>query len=161
MWSIGDLRRGVGVDRVGYDHTCSTHRNTSKLKTISRVPIPFVRHSQKQSRVGLKLIGPDEVAHNNVAEHRALNGEPGGDSVLGGAPEAERNLPVTEFPDQWFPRLRMEFVMNLALHGQQVFAKAYGAAVRKRGEIPQGFRVNLAPGLLLCHDHPGSKLRDG
>jgi hypothetical protein len=48
----------------------------------------------------LKLIGPDEVAHNNVAEHRSLNGEPGGDSVLGGAPEAERNLPVTEFPDQ-------------------------------------------------------------
>jgi hypothetical protein len=87
MWSIGDLWRGVGVDRVRYDHSCSTQRNTSKLKTISRVPIPFVRHSQKQSRVGLKLIGPDEVAHNNVAEHRALNGEPGGDSVLGGAPD--------------------------------------------------------------------------
>jgi hypothetical protein len=36
MGSIGDLRRGVGVDRVGYDHTCSTQRNTSKLKVISR-----------------------------------------------------------------------------------------------------------------------------
>jgi hypothetical protein len=37
MESIGDLRRGVGVDRLRYDHTCSTHRNTSKLKMISRV----------------------------------------------------------------------------------------------------------------------------
>ena len=54
------------MDRVRYDHTCSTHRNTSKLKMISRVPIPFVRHSQKQSRVRLKLIGPDEVAHNKL-----------------------------------------------------------------------------------------------
>jgi hypothetical protein len=64
------------------------------------VAIPFARHTQKQSRVRLKLIGPDEIAHNNVAEHRFLNGEPGGDWVFGGALEADLNLPVTEFPDQ-------------------------------------------------------------
>jgi hypothetical protein len=51
------------------------------------------------------------------------------------APPMERILPVTEFPDQWFPRLRIEFVMNLALHGQQVFAKAYDAAVGKEGKF--------------------------
>jgi hypothetical protein len=83
----------------------------------------------------LKLIGPDEIAHNNVAEHRSLNGEPGGNSVLGGTLEVDRNLSVTEFPDHWFPRLRIEFVMILDLHGQQVFAEAYDAAAGKEGKF--------------------------
>jgi len=68
-------------------------------------------------------------------------------------------LPITEFPNEWFPRLRIDFVMILDLHGRQVFAKAYDPAAGKEREIPQGLRANLAPGsLLLRHAHPGSKL---
>ncbi len=68
-------------------------------------------------------------------------------------------LPITEFPDQWFPRLRINFVIIFDLYGRQVFAKAYDPAAGKEREIPQSLRANLAPGsLLLRHAHPGSKL---
>src|ERR1700682_796853 len=35
------------------------------------------------------------------------------------------NLPTSEFPDEWFPRLRIDFVMIFDPQGRQVFAKAY------------------------------------
>jgi len=68
------------------------------------------------------------------------------------------NLPTSEFPDPWFPRLRIDFVLIFDAHGRQVFAKAYDAAAGKEREIPQGLRAHLAPGsLLMRHAHPGSK----
>src|ERR1700680_2607668 len=69
------------------------------------------------------------------------------------------NLPTSEFPDEWFPRLRIDFVLIFDRHGRQVFAKAYDPAARKEQEIPQGLREHLAPGsLLMRHAHPGSKV---
>jgi signal transduction histidine kinase/DNA-binding response OmpR family regulator len=69
------------------------------------------------------------------------------------------NLPTSEFPDPWFPRLRIDFVLIFDSHGRQVFAKAYDAPAGKETEIPQGLRAHLAPGsLLMRHAHPGSKV---
>jgi signal transduction histidine kinase/CheY-like chemotaxis protein len=69
------------------------------------------------------------------------------------------NLPTSEFPDPWFPRLRIDFVLIFDPHGRQVFAKAYDAPGGKETEIPQGLRAHLAPGaLLMRHSYPGSKV---
>jgi signal transduction histidine kinase/CheY-like chemotaxis protein len=69
------------------------------------------------------------------------------------------NLPTSEFPDPWFPRLRIDFVMIFDPQGRQVFAKAYDPAAGKEREIPPGLRAHLAPGsLLMRHAYPGSKV---
>jgi signal transduction histidine kinase/CheY-like chemotaxis protein len=69
------------------------------------------------------------------------------------------NLPTSEFPDAWFPRLRIDFVLIFDPHGRQVFAKAYDPEAGKEREIPQGLRTHLAPGsLLMRHAYPGSKV---
>jgi signal transduction histidine kinase/DNA-binding response OmpR family regulator len=69
------------------------------------------------------------------------------------------DLPTSEFPDPWFPRLRIDFVVIFDLHGRQVFAKAYDPVAGRATEIPQGLWANLAPGaLLMHHTHPGSKV---
>lgn len=68
-------------------------------------------------------------------------------------------LPATEFPNEWFPRLRVDFVMIFDTHGRELFTKAYDRAKKGEGEFPQGLRAHVAPGsLLLSHAHPGSKL---
>jgi signal transduction histidine kinase/CheY-like chemotaxis protein len=69
------------------------------------------------------------------------------------------NLPTSEFPDEWFPRLRIDFVMIFDPQGRQVFAKAYDPAAKKEREIPQGLQAHLAPAsLLMRHAYPGSKV---
>jgi sensor domain CHASE-containing protein len=69
------------------------------------------------------------------------------------------NLPTSEFPDEWFPRLRIDFVLIFDGHGRQVFAKTYDPVVRKEREMPQGLGAHLAPGsLLMRHTYPVSKV---
>ncbi len=69
------------------------------------------------------------------------------------------DLPTSEFPDPWFPRLRIDFVLIFDRHGRQVFAKAYDPLAGKATEIPQGLWAHLVPGsLLMHHAHPGSKV---
>src|SRR6202158_1270240 len=69
------------------------------------------------------------------------------------------NLPTSDFPVPWFPRLRIAFGLIFDPYGRQVFAKAYNPAGGKETEIPQGLRAHLAPGsLLMRHAHPGSKV---
>jgi signal transduction histidine kinase/DNA-binding response OmpR family regulator len=69
------------------------------------------------------------------------------------------DLPTSEFPDPWFPRLRIDFVLIFDRYGRQVFTKAYDAVAGKPTEIPQGLWAHLAPGsLLMHHTHPGSKV---
>ncbi len=69
------------------------------------------------------------------------------------------NFPASEFPDPWFPRLRIDFVLIFDRYGRQVFAKAYDPAAGKEREIPQGLRAHLAPGsLLMSHAYPGTKV---
>ncbi|HXM99737.1 MAG TPA: ATP-binding protein [Candidatus Dormibacteraeota bacterium] len=68
-------------------------------------------------------------------------------------------LPATEFPNEWFPRLRIDFVMIFDTNGREVFTKGYDRTTKSEGKIPQGLRAHVAPGsLLLSHAHPGSKL---
>src|ERR1700719_1249210 len=69
------------------------------------------------------------------------------------------DLPTSEFPDPWFPRLRIDFVLIFDRYGRQVFAKAYDPVAGRATEIPQGLWAHLAPGsLLMHHTHPGSKV---
>jgi len=69
------------------------------------------------------------------------------------------NLPTSEFPDEWFPRLRIDFVLIFDRYGRQVLAKAYDRAAKKETDIPQGLGAHLAHGsLLMGHTHPGSKV---
>src|SRR5229473_3268121 len=69
------------------------------------------------------------------------------------------DLPTSEFPDPWFPRLRIDFVLIFDAHGLRVFTKAYDPVAGKATEIPQGLWAHLAPGsLLMHHTHPGSKV---
>jgi len=69
------------------------------------------------------------------------------------------DLPASEFPDPWFPRLRIDFVLIFDRYGRQVFTKAYDPVAGKATEIPQGLWAHLAPGsLLMHHTHPGSKV---
>ena len=69
------------------------------------------------------------------------------------------DLPTSEFPDPWFPRLRVDFVLIFDPHGRQVFAKAYDPVAGRATEIPPGLGAHLAPGsLLMHHTHPGSKV---
>ncbi len=69
------------------------------------------------------------------------------------------DLPTSEFPDPWFPRLRIDFVLIFDTHGRRVFTKAYDPVAGKATEIPQGLGAHLAPGsLLMHHTHPGSKV---
>src|ERR1700686_1056957 len=69
------------------------------------------------------------------------------------------DLPTSEFPDPWFPRLRIDFVLIFDRDGRKVFAKAYDPVVGKKTEIPQGLWAHLAPdSLLMHHTHPGSKV---
>src|SRR6202795_2026166 len=69
------------------------------------------------------------------------------------------DLPTSEFPDPWFPRLRVDFVLIFDPHGRQVFAKAYDPVAGRATEIPPGLGAHLAPGsLLMHHAHPGSKV---
>ncbi len=69
------------------------------------------------------------------------------------------DLPTSEFPDPWFPRLRIDFVLIFDRHGRQVFAKAYDPLAGKATEIPQGLWAHLVPGsLLMHHAYPGSKV---
>jgi len=69
------------------------------------------------------------------------------------------DLPTSEFPDPWFPRLRIDFVLIFDRYGRQVFAKAYDPVAGKATGIPQGLWAHLAPGsLLMHHTHPGSKV---
>src|SRR6202047_1486489 len=53
------------------------------------------------------------------------------------------NFPTSEFPDPWFPRLRIDFVLIFDRYGRQVFTKAYDPAARKATEIPQGLWTHL------------------
>jgi CheY-like chemotaxis protein len=69
------------------------------------------------------------------------------------------NLPTSEFPDEWFPRLRIDFVLIFDRRGRQIFAKAYDSGARKEREMPEGLGAHLAHGsLLMGHTHPGSKV---
>ncbi len=69
------------------------------------------------------------------------------------------DLPTSEFPDPWFPRLRIDFVLIFDTHGRRVFTKAYDPVAGKATETPQGLWAHLAPGsLLMHHTHPGSKV---
>jgi signal transduction histidine kinase/CheY-like chemotaxis protein len=69
------------------------------------------------------------------------------------------DLPTSEFPDPWFPRLRIDFVLIFNRYGRQVFTKAYDPVAGKATEIPQGLWAHLAPSsLLMHHAHPGSKV---
>ena len=69
------------------------------------------------------------------------------------------DLPTSEFPDPWFPRLRIDFVLIFDPHGRQVFAKAYDPVAGRATEIPEGLWAHLAHGsLLMHHTHPGSKV---
>jgi len=69
------------------------------------------------------------------------------------------NLPTSEFPDPWFPRLRIDFVLIFDRYGHQVFTKAYDPVAGKATEVPQGLWAHLAPGsLLMHHTRPGSKV---
>src|SRR5713226_9024218 len=69
------------------------------------------------------------------------------------------DLPTSEFPDPWFPRLRIDFVLIFDAHGLRVFTKAYDPVAGKATEIPQGLRAHLSPGsLLMRHAYPGSKV---
>jgi signal transduction histidine kinase/CheY-like chemotaxis protein len=69
------------------------------------------------------------------------------------------DLPTSEFPDPWFPRLRIDFVLIFDRYGRKVFTKAYDPVAGKATEIPQGLWAHLAPGsLLMHHTHPGSKV---
>ncbi len=69
------------------------------------------------------------------------------------------DLPTSEFPDPWFPRLRIDFVLIFDPQGRQVFTKAYDPVAGKATEIPPGLWAHLAPGsLLMHHTHPGSKV---
>ena len=69
------------------------------------------------------------------------------------------NLPTSEFPDEWFPRLRINFVLIFDRQGREIFAKAYDLAARKERDMPQGLGAHLAHGsLLMGHTHPGSKV---
>jgi signal transduction histidine kinase/DNA-binding response OmpR family regulator len=69
------------------------------------------------------------------------------------------DLPTSEFPDPWFPRLRIDFVLIFDRDGRQVFTKAYDAVAGKTTEIPPGLWAHLAPGSrLMHHSHPGSKV---
>ena len=68
-------------------------------------------------------------------------------------------FPFTQFPDEWFPRLRIDFVMIFDAHGRQIFNKGYDRTAGKETEIPGGLRAHLAPGsLLLRHAYPGSRV---
>src|SRR5229473_7315283 len=53
------------------------------------------------------------------------------------------NLPTSEFPDEWFPRLRIDFVLIFDRRGRQIFAKAYDSAARKEREMPEGLGAHL------------------
>src|ERR1700730_8184857 len=69
------------------------------------------------------------------------------------------DLPTSEFPDPWFPRLRIDFVLIFDRDGRQVFTKAYDAVAGKTTEIPPRLWAHLAPGSrLMHHSHPGSKV---
>jgi signal transduction histidine kinase/DNA-binding response OmpR family regulator len=69
------------------------------------------------------------------------------------------DLPATEFPDPWFPRLRIDFVLIFDRYGRKVFTKAYDPVAGKATEIPQGLWAHLAPGsLLMHHTRPGNKV---
>src|ERR1700674_1621820 len=57
-------------------------------------------------------------------------------------------LPTSEFPDPWFPRLRIDFVLIFNRYGRQVFTKAYDPVAGKATEIPQGLWAHLAPSSL-------------
>src|SRR5258708_13658021 len=46
------------------------------------------------------------------------------------------NLPTSEFPDPWFPRLRINFVLIFDSHGRQVFPNAYDTAAGKESGSP-------------------------
>src|SRR6202011_501336 len=61
------------------------------------------------------------------------------------------DLPASEFPDPWFPRLRIDFVLIFDRVGRQVFTKAYDAVAGKEVEVPQGLWAHLASGSLLLH----------
>src|SRR5260370_6374509 len=41
------------------------------------------------------------------------------------------DLPTSEFPDPWFPRLRIDFVLIFDTHGRRVFTKAYDPVAGK------------------------------
>src|SRR6202158_6023226 len=67
---------------------------------------------------------------------------------------------ISQFPDEWFRRLHIAFVMIFDANGRQVFARAYDTAAAKETEIPSGLRAHIAPGsLLLRHAYPGTTLR--
>jgi signal transduction histidine kinase/CheY-like chemotaxis protein len=69
------------------------------------------------------------------------------------------DLPTSEFPNPWFPRLRIDFVLIFDRFGRQVFAKAYDPVAAGKSEIPQGLWAHLTPSsLLIHHTHPGSKV---
>src|ERR1700731_1695222 len=55
------------------------------------------------------------------------------------------NLPTSEFPDPWFPRLRIDFVLIFDPDGRQVFAKAYDPVAGRATGIPQGLWGHFAP----------------
>src|ERR1700719_219478 len=69
------------------------------------------------------------------------------------------DLPTSEFPDPWFPRLRIDFVLIFDRFGREVFAKAYNSVAGKEVEVPQGLWAHLSSAsLLLHHTNPGGKL---
>src|SRR5258708_13680141 len=55
------------------------------------------------------------------------------------------DLPTSEFPDPWFPRLRIDFVLIFDTHGRRVFTKAYDPVAGKSTENPQTLLRPLPP----------------
>src|SRR5258707_1432471 len=67
------------------------------------------------------------------------------------------DLPTSEFPDPWFPRLRIDFVLIFDTHGRRVFTKAYDPVAGKRtGNSLNLWRPLPPPSRLLHPTHPPS-----
>jgi sensor domain CHASE-containing protein len=63
------------------------------------------------------------------------------------------NLPTSEFPDEWFPCLRIDFVLIFDRSGRQVFAKAYDRAATKERDMPQGLGAHSRAWLAVDGPH--------
>src|SRR5258707_13978119 len=66
------------------------------------------------------------------------------------------DLPTSEFPDPWFPRLRIDFVLIFDTHGRRVFTKAYDPVAGKRTGNPQALRATPPPHPPLVHPNTPS-----
>src|SRR5258708_17144946 len=55
------------------------------------------------------------------------------------------DLPTSEFPDPWFPRLRIDFVLIFDTHGRRLFTKAYDPVAVGEEQVPQRLPAAPAP----------------